>query len=693
MTSDSPQGLSALPADPETRASARLLLAFLWIQLAGFAVYLVSAIWADPSTLGRVFAQVGFAAVVIFVLRALVLRGWVGAAAVGYLTTGWFLLAISAWTGGGIRNSATLGFLVLVVAAGLLRGRRGAVLMGLVVAITGLLLALAEDRGVLPPSQIQNTPLQRWADLAVYCLLLVAFQALAIRVRKSTEERYGQVVERAGDAIFTLTAEGTLASVNPAFQRITGWAPEACVGKPFTELIASADGQGRWRTFLDHRGPRQSLELPLRHQNGQTVALELNLAPVAGPGGDSLAVGRDITERREQEQRRARLEAQLRQSQKLEAVGTLAGGIAHDFNNVLTAIMGHAHLLQEDVPPKGRAAERVSEILKAGGRARDIVRQLLTFARSRGQPRELTRFQDVMLEAVKLLRASVPSSVQMETNVDPETPAVLADATQLHQVVVNLVTNAADAMRNHGGRLSLSLGRLQLDSHAAARLPPLEPGPHVRLRVSDTGHGMDPGVLERVFEPFFTTKPLGHGTGLGLAVAHTIVSDHHGRIAVRSKPGEGTTVEVILPQASQATVVVAEAATPEDPVRGKGERLLVVDDEAAVLRVLAEQLQRLGYQVRTSDDPEEALETFSDDPDEFDLAITDLQMPRMTGVELAARFISVRADLPVLLITGNRSAVEPHVLRAAGVRELVDKPFRLQDLSRAIRTALETSAS
>jgi nitrogen-specific signal transduction histidine kinase/ActR/RegA family two-component response regulator len=400
----------------------------------------------------------------------------------------------------------------------------------------------------------------------------------------------------------------------------------------------------------------------------------------------------DVTERREQEQRRSRLEAQLRRSQKLDAVGTLAGGIAHDFNNVLTAIMGHAHLLQEDVPPKGRAAERVSEILKAGGRARDVVRQLLTFARSQGQPRALTRFQDVVLEAVKLLRASVPSSVQMETNVDPDTPGVLADATQLHQVVVNLVTNAADAMRDHGGRLTLSLGWLQLDSHAAARLPPLEPGPHVRLRVSDTGHGMDPGVLERVFEPFFTTKPLGHGTGLGLAVAHTIVSDHHGRIAVRSKPGEGTTVEVILPQATEP-MVAPEPATPEAPVRGNGERLLVVDDETAVLRVLAEQLQRLGYRVRTSTDPEEALETFSDDPDEFDLAITDLQMPRMTGVELAARFISVRADLPVVLITGNRSAVEPHVLRAAGVRELVDKPFRLQDLSRAIRAALETSPS
>jgi PAS domain S-box-containing protein len=692
VTSDSPHGRSALPSDPETRASARLLLAFLWIQLAGFGVYLVSAVLADPSTLGRVLSQVGFAVVVIFVLRAIVLRGWVGAAAVGYLSTAWFLLAASAWTGGGIRSSAALGFLVVVFAAGLLRGRRGAVLMGVGVVITGLLLALAEDHGLLPASQVQNTPLQRWDDLAVYCLMIVAFQALAIRVRKTTEARYRQVVERAGDAILTLSPEGVLAAVNPAFERMTGWPPEECLGKPFTELIASADGQGRWRTFLDHRGLRQSLELPLRQRNGQAVVVELNLAPVAGRDGDTLAVGRDVTERREQDQRRARLEAQLRQSQKLEAVGTLAGGIAHDFNNVLTAIMGHAHLLQEDVPKKGRSAERVAEILKAGARARDVVRQLLTFARSQGQPRALTRFQDVVLEAVQLLRASVPSSVQMEANIDPDTPGVLADATQLHQVVVNLVTNAADAMRDHGGRLTLALGRLQLDSHAAARLPPLEPGPHVRLRVSDTGHGMDPGVLGRVFEPFFTTKPLGHGTGLGLAVVHTIVSDHQGRIALRSKPGEGTTVEVILPQATQP-IVVSEEATPEAPVRGNGERLLVVDDETAVLRVLAEQLQRLGYRVRTSTDPEEALETFSDDPDEFDLAITDLQMPGMSGVELAARFMSVRADLPVLLITGNRLAVEPHVLRAAGVRELVDKPFRLQDLSRAIRTALETSSS
>jgi PAS domain S-box-containing protein len=691
VTSVSPHGRTPLPPDPETRASARLLLAFLWIQLGGFGVYLVSAVWADPSALGRTLTQVAFAVAVIFVLRAMVMRGWVRAAAVGYLTTAWFLLGASAWTAGGVRSSAALGFLVLVFAAGLLLGRRAAPIMAGVIILTGLLLALAELRGVLPPSQIHNTPLQTWADLAVYCLLIVAFQLLAIRVRKSTEERYGQVVERAGDAIFTLTPEGTFSSLNPAFQQITGWAPEAWLGRPFTELIASAEGHERWRTFLDHRAPRQSLELPLRHQNGQAVVLELNLAPAVGRDGDTLAVGRDVTERREQEQRRTRLEAQLRQSQKLEAVGTLAGGIAHDFNNVLTAIMGHAHLLQEDVPREGRAAERVGEILKAGGRARDVVRQLLAFAGSRGQPRELTRFQDIVVEAVKLLRASVPSTVQMETNVDPNTPPVLADATQLHQVVVNLVTNAADAMRDHGGRLTLSVGPLQLDPHAAARLLPLEPGPHVRLRVSDTGHGMDPGVLERVFEPFFTTKPLGRGTGLGLAVAHTIVDDHHGRIAVRSKRGEGTTVEVILPEASQA-MAVPELPPSEALVRGNGERLLVVDDETSVLRVMAEQLQRLGYRVRTSTDPEEALETFTDDPDEFDLAITDLQMPRMTGVELAARFISVRADLPVLLITGNRSAIEPHVLRAAGVRELVDKPFRLQDLSRAIRTALETSS-
>ena len=421
------------------------------------------------------------------------------------------------------------------------------------------------------------------------------------------------------------------------------------------------------------------------------MVVELNLAPAAGRDGDTLAVARDVTERHDQETRRARLEAQLRQSQKLEAVGTLAGGIAHDFNNVLTAIMGHAHLLQEDVPKGGRAAERVAEILKAGGRARDVVRQLLTFARTRAPHRELTRFQDIALEAVQLLRASVPSTVQMETHVDANTPPVLADASQLHQVVVNLVANAADAMRDHGGRLTVSLGPLHLDRHAAARLLPLEPGSHVRLRVSDTGQGIDPAVLNRIFEPFFTTKPLGRGTGLGLAVAHTIVDDHRGRIAVRSKPGEGTTVEVFLPEGAR-TVSVVEAPPSEVLVRGNGERLLVVDDETSVLRVLAEQLQRLGYQVRTSTDPEEALETFSDDPDEFDLAITDLQMPRMTGVELAARFISVRANLPVLLITGNRSAIEPHVLRAAGVRELVDKPFRLQDLSRAIRTALETSS-
>jgi len=376
-----------------------------------------------------------------------------------------------------------------------------------------------------------------------------------------------------------------------------------------------------------------------------------------------------VSERKEAETRRSQLEMQLRQSQKREAIGTLASGIAHDFNNVLTAIMGHAQLLQEECP--GPLQMRALEILQAGGRARDVVRQLLTFARSTGQEHRPVRLQQVVAEALQLMRASLPASVALESSIDSGTAMVLADQGQMHQVVINLVSNAAAALLGRAGDVAVQLGNLE---------------GRVRLRVTDDGVGMTPEVLERIFEPFFTTRATGEGTGLGLAVVQGIVQDHGGQIYVRSGPGKGTTVDVELPAASVDRVEYVEPLTEVAP--GAGERLLVVDDEPVIARVVSEQLRRLGYHVTAVNDPEEALELLAEEPDEFDLLLTDLQMPGMDGVELAARVGRLRPDLPVVLSTGNRWSVPASTARAAGIREIVDKPFRLEELARAVRAAL-----
>ncbi len=675
-----------------TSDAGRLVNAFLWIVLFGFALYVGIESWVDPHAIRRYLLQAAVAFGLIGALMLAVRLGWVRLAAVACIVSAWALYSASAYTGGGIRGSASLGYLVTVVTAGLLINGFAAGVTALVCVLTGLGLVLVEAQGKLPPSVASNTPLDYWANLSLFCAVTVGLQALAGRILRASEEKYRLLVERARDAIFTLTPDGAFSSVNPAFEAMTGWHTADSIGKPFADVIATAEGQRTWAAFLaaPDSEQRHSLDFLIRKRDGGTVALDVNLAVSRDPTVATLGIARDVTERKEEEQKRARLESQLRQSQKMEAVGTLAGGIAHDFNNVLTAIIGHAQLLQDDAPAGSKMQESSGEILKAGARARDVVRQLLTFARSNVHERRVTRLQAVVREALQLMRASVPASVEMEMKIDAAAPAVLADPSQLHQVIVNLVANSAGAMRDRGGRLTVLLETLSVGGESPTA-PSLPSGRYVRLAISDTGHGMEAPVLERIFEPFFTTKPEGEGTGLGLAVVHSIIRDHEGTINVQSQPGAGTTVEVFL-RALEGQPLSASPRTPEAIERGRGERLLIIDDEPAIARVLAEQLERLGYNVTTSTDPEEALEVLTEDPTDFDLAITDLQMPRMDGVQLAARLAAVSPDLPVVLITGNRLSVPSTVMRAAGVREVVDKPFQIRELCRALRAALDGTA-
>ena len=663
-------------AELRTRSS-RLLRSFLWIQAAGFFVYLAVSTWVAPSAFPRYGLQTAFGWTVIVALFWAVRRGYVLLASTGYLACGWLLLSVSAYTAGGVHGSATLGYLVLVVAAGLLLGTRGTVVTALACGLTALALAVAGTMGFLPPPAIHNAPLEIWADFAVYAGLVVAFQLLAARNLRVSESRYRSLVDRARDVIFTVSPEGRITSLNPAFEAVTGLSATDWVGRPFSSLIAGERGEEVWSLLV--RAPGPALEVPVRCASGERV-LEVVLARSPDASVDLLGIGRDVSERKEAEARRAQLETQLRQSQKREAIGTLASGIAHDFNNVLTAIMGQAQLLQDECRPPLQA--RATEILQAGARARDVVRQLLTFARSTGQEHRPVRLQQVVTEALQLMRASVPASVALETSIDSGTSVVLADQGQMHQVVINLVNNAAAALHGRTGRIGVYLGNLPPSSgDGAASLGT------VRLRVTDDGIGMTPEVLERIFEPFFTTRPLGEGTGLGLAVVQGIVQDHAGQIFVRSAPGKGTTFDIELPAASidRPEPVSAPVAAP----RGAGERLLVVDDEQVIARVVSEQLRRLGYRVTAVNDPEEALELLAEEPDEYDLLLTDLQMPRMDGVELAARVGRFRPELPIILSTGNRWSIPHSTARAAGVREIVDKPFRIEELAQALRTVLD----
>ena len=397
----------------------------------------------------------------------------------------------------------------------------------------------------------------------------------------------------------------------------------------------------------------------------------------------SFGTVQDITARRHAEQIRQGLEAQLRRSQKLEAIGTLAGGVAHDFNNILAAVIGHAELLAQDVDPEHAGQESIRGILRAGVRARELVRQILTFSPLRGKERRLLCVEPIVLEALKLLRPTLPATIEIRTEIGSEGTQVLADSTQLHQVVVNLCTNAAHAMRERGGLLEVQCRTLLLPEPLAQA----HPGRYLQLTVRDTGHGMDAATLDRVFDPFFTTKPQGEGTGLGLAVVHGIVQSHDGIVTATSVPGRGTTFQVYFPAVEGRSTAI----TPEEGSmrHGGGEHILVVDDEPSLVRIASRILDRLGYRVTAHTCPAEALVDFLQRPDDFDLVLSDLTMPRMTGLDLARRMLERRPDLPILLTSGYSGSLNPDELARVGIRELVGKPFMVRTIADAVARALK----
>jgi PAS domain S-box-containing protein len=388
---------------------------------------------------------------------------------------------------------------------------------------------------------------------------------------------------------------------------------------------------------------------------------------------------------------RQQLAEQLRQAQKMEAIGSLAGGIAHDFNNILGAIYGHCELARMEAGDSAALTEHLDAVMGAARRATDLVGQILAFSRQQDQERRPIQLRDITAEALRLLRAAVPATIEFQTSLDADTPVVLANATQLHQILMNLGTNAAHAMRKDGGRLTVRLEHFEVGPELAAALPELHVGCYARLTVRDTGHGMDAKTLGRIYEPLFTTKPLGEGTGFGLAVVRGIVNAHQGAITVSSRRGEGTTFQVYFP--AHLTDVEETAKADSDVPHGSGERILFVDDEESLANVGKLVLDHIGYATDTCSNAREAIARVSANPFAYSLVITDQMMLGMTGTDLAQRLNVIRPDLPIILTTGFTDTLVPDRLRAIGVRQLLAKPLSVQALAAAVREALPATAS
>jgi CheY-like chemotaxis protein len=369
----------------------------------------------------------------------------------------------------------------------------------------------------------------------------------------------------------------------------------------------------------------------------------------------------------------------------MESIGTLAGGIAHDFNNILGIILGNTELSLYDVPEWNPARLNLEEIRTASLRAKDVVRQLLSFARKTKLEKKPTNIILIIKESLKLLRSSIPTSIEIRQNIPEDIDTILADPTQINQVFINLCTNADHAMPD-GGVIVVTLKKIELDEDTAVQHPELNPGRYVNLTVSDTGHGISHNEIDRIFDPYFTTKEVGKGTGMGLAVVHGIVKGHNGIILVESELGKGTTFSIFFPVVAKEAVVETEA---DEKLPTGDERILFVDDEELIVGIEHQILERLGYKVESTTSPIDALELFRSKPDQFDLVITDMTMPKMTGDKLVKEILKIQPDIPIILCTGFSEKIDEKKAKAIGVADYIEKPLDMRDYAMKIRKVLD----
>lgn len=525
----------------------------------------------------------------------------------------------------------------------------------------------------------------RQREKKVYYQSLYQSEALL----SSTLENHSTTLKAIGDAVISTDIKGQVMLMNPVAEALTGWTQQEALGRPLEEVFCIIHAESREKSV----NPVQTVltdgvktgvdgETLLVSRNGREYRISDSAAPIRNENGDltgMVLVFRDIT-------REVETEARLLQAQKMESIGTLAGGIAHDFNNILFPILGHTELLMDDCPDESPFRGSLNQIYSGALRARDLVQQILTFSRQGKNELKIMKMQPVVKEALKLIRSTIPATIAIKQNIQPDCGAVTADPTQIHQIIMNLATNAFHAMEETGGELSVNLKQVELGPYDLVDLD-MKEGTFACLSVSDTGKGMPREVMDRMFEPFFTTKGQGKGTGLGLSVVHGIVKHMGGSIQVYSDQGKGTQIHVYLPVIHQQEVSLASKKM--EPVPGGTERILLVDDEADILAMEKKVLERLGYHVETRISPVEALEAFKAKPDRFDLIISDLAMPKTPGDKLSLEILRIRPGIPILLCTGFSETISEETIKTLGISGILMKPVVTRDLAKKIRDILD----
>jgi len=515
------------------------------------------------------------------------------------------------------------------------------------------------------------------------------------RLRES-EERFQLAASATNDGLWDWNPTKNTIWWSSGYFRILGYKPSEITASlaRWAEVIHPEDRERVLANFDEGMKAENFFQDEYRmiRKDGKVLHVSDRALVVRASSGEPVRVVggiTDITQRRSAEEARASLERQLRQAQKMEAIGTLAGGIAHDFNNILGAILSSAELLLLDCPETHTNHATLQAIFNAGKRARDLIRQILTFSRQEEQKRTLLHLKPIVREAVNLLRATIPTTVEIHYNLGENLPCVIADPIQIHQVIMNLCTNAAHAMRNQPGRLEIHLTRALVEERVDLPHCTLQPGLYVQLTTRDNGHGMSPETTARVFEPFFTTKGPQEGTGLGLSVVLGIVKAYNGAITLQTAVGAGTTFNVLFPGVDDVAIDIP--ITPSDLSLGCGEHLLLVDDESVLLSVNTRILQRLGYRVTAFECPDQALRWVRDNPNDFELLMTDLTMPKMTGIQLSQAVVRQHPGLPVVLTSGLAGQISAEEALAAGVVEILAKPTTLETLGATLKRVIANS--
>ena len=516
---------------------------------------------------------------------------------------------------------------------------------------------------------------------------------------KKSEEKYRTILASIEDAYYEVDIAGNIIFFNNAMLRMFGYSPEELKGKNYRAFTVEKDKETIFKTFnhvFQTGKPVKAFDWQFIRKDNTVCHVETSVSLNLDKNNDPIGffgIMRDLTPRLEGEKRRQELEAQLHQSQKLESIGTLAGGIAHDFNNILFPLIGYTEMTMDELPEDSPLRDNLDKVMKSANRAKAMIQQILAFSRqSKDEFAESVQITPVVRETVKLLRSTFPSTITVEETIAKDIGMVSIDVPRLHQVIMNLCTNALHAVAdNPSGRIEITAEQVHITENDAGRFPNLTAGDYVKIRIADNGEGIDPEIAGKIFEPYFTTKPHNKGTGLGLSVSYGIVKNAGGIIQVNSAPGKGAQFDVFLPVAEKPMGVPVKSEGFFQPPPTGTETVLLVDDEHRIAELEQHMIESLGYRVFSRTSSIEALAAFKNNPHKFDIVVTDQTMPNMTGIELAKAILAIRPGIPVIICTGFSEKVTAEKIERVGIKALLTKPIPKIDMAIALRNALDAA--